>query len=174
MLRLVPIFLGDDTKLVRPLAQQLSTFFGQDARIDMPHFDAEEAYDLSRGQYNSRVMLSRLLKHDADKDDKVLGITGVDLFVPVLTYVFGEAQLDGRVAIISLYRLHPERYGLPTNPKLLAERVLKEAVHELGHAFGLVHCRNSRCVMRSSTYVEEIDIKSTPFCSRCKRTLNRG
>ena len=174
MLHIVPFFLGDDVGLLKTLAQELSSFFNISVRVDVPHFDPEDAYDLSRGQYNSRVLLARLLGHEAEEHDKVLGITGVDLFVPVLTYVFGEAQLDGRVAIISLYRLHPERYGLSANPKRLADRTLKEAVHELGHAFGLVHCRNSRCVMRSSTYVEEIDIKSVPFCSRCKRTLKNG
>jgi archaemetzincin len=112
-----------------------------------------------------------LLEETADSDTNVLGIAGVDLFIPILTYVFGEAQLAGRAAVVSTYRLDPARYGLAANQQLLLDRLAKEAVHELGHTRGLVHCNHAVCVMRSSTYVEDIDLKSAQFCSACKQRI---
>lgn len=95
----------------------------------------------------------------------------MDLYVPVLTFVFGEAQVEGKVAIVSNYRLRDELYGLPKNPEQLKERLEKEAIHELGHTFGLVHCREPSCVMYSYTYAEEIDFKSKDPCKTCVSLL---
>jgi archaemetzincin len=89
------------------------------------------------------------------------------LYIPVLTFVFGEARLNGQCAVVSSYRLDNKFYGLPDDPALLQERLLKEAIHELGHTYGLFHCQNPECVMKSSTYVEEIDFKSSRFCDKC-------
>ena len=102
---------------------------------------------------------------------KILAVTGLDLFVPVLTYVFGEAQLSGKAAVVSTFRLDETLYGLPANRPLLEERLLKEAVHELGHTFGLIHCRNYECAMHSSTAAEEIDIKGKGLCEECRKAI---
>jgi archaemetzincin len=107
----------------------------------------------------------------AGEGARILGVTEMDLFVPVLTFVFGEAQLDGRCAVISLQRLREEFYGLPANPALLRERAVKEAVHELGHTFGLRHCPDWRCVMASTHAVERLDLKSAEFCEGCRRVV---
>ncbi|HYU31798.1 MAG TPA: archemetzincin, partial [Thermoanaerobaculia bacterium] len=80
-------------------------------------------------------------------------------------------QLPGRAAVVSLHRLAPELYGLPADEERLVERAEKEAIHELGHTFGLIHCRQPKCVMRSSTYVEEIDLKEGQFCEGCRKAL---
>ena len=136
-----------------------------------PSLDMSHAFDPSRNQYYSTEIISALLHRFPNHDGKILGVTAGDLFVPVLTYVFGEAQLDGRVALISAARLDERVYGLSANPRLLAHRLLKEAVHELGHTFGLVHCQGMDCVMRSSTVVEEIDMKSERFCPACAGLL---
>lgn len=133
---------------------------------------SETAYDYSREQYNSTFLLSKIIEflpHDAFK---AAGIIDVDLFVPVLTFVFGEAQLNGKAAIISISRLKNEFYGLPKNQQLLSERIQKEVIHELGHTFGLYHCKNYNCVMSSSMYVENIDLKSRDFCSSCRSALS--
>jgi archaemetzincin len=90
-----------------------------------------------------------------------------------LTYVFGEAQLEGTAAIISTYRLDDTMYGLPPNPALFEQRMIKEAVHEVGHTFGLLHCRQFDCVMHSSAGVEEVDIKSRSFCPDCAARVVR-
>jgi archaemetzincin len=92
----------------------------------------------------------------------------VDLFIPVLTFVFGEAQLNGSCAVVSTARLKHEFYGLPADDGQFVHRVEKEVIHELGHTLGLYHCRNFECVMRSSTYVEEIDLKKARMCIDCK------
>ncbi len=102
-------------------------------------------------------------------ETRLLGVSELDLFVPVLTFVFGEAQLQGPCALISLHRLREEFYGLPARPDLLLERAIKEAVHELGHTFGLRHCPNWSCVMASTHAVERLDLKSAEFCASCAR-----
>ena len=87
--------------------------------------------------------------------------------MPILTFVFGEAQLNNTCAVVSSHRLRQEFYGLPASPELLRERLRKEAVHELGHTFGLTHCRDYECVMAASHAVERIDLKGSHFCGHC-------
>jgi archaemetzincin len=91
----------------------------------------------------------------------------MDLYIPVLTFVFGEAQLSDGGAVVSAHRLRQEFYGMPTNPELLHERLLKESLHELGHTYGLRHCPDYTCVMSSSNAVERIDLKNAEFCPNC-------
>jgi archaemetzincin len=92
--------------------------------------------------------------------------------VPVLTFVFGEAQLDGNCAVVSMARLKEEFYGLPPREDLLHDRLVKEAAHELGHTFGLRHCGDWRCVMASSHAVERLDIKGAEFCKSCWKAVS--
>ena len=124
-----------------------------------------------RRQYNATLILAGLLRHLPDESSKIVGVTDVDLFIPVLTFVFGQAQLDGPGAVISAFRLRNEFYGLPADEGLLFERSVKEVVHELGHTFGLVHCDDYRCVMHASTYVEDVDVKAASFCRGCAGLL---
>jgi len=166
-LDIVPIYMSGQQRLLQRLAWRLESTFQTTVRWRVPTFDPEVAYDISRGQHNSTILLKLLLEEVEDTSTKVLGVTGVDLFIPVLTYVFGEAQLVGTVAVVSSHRLRAEAYGLETDQKLLIQRLEKEAVHELGHTFGLIHCAESACVMHPSTYVEQIDLKSVEFCTDC-------
>ncbi len=136
-------------------------------------FPLEKGKDPTRNQYNSTWILSQILKEAPEKYCKILGVTYLDLFVPVLTYVFGEAQLEGKAAVVSSFRLRDELYGLSRNPEKLKERLEKEAIHELGHTFGLIHCPAPNCVMYTSTYAEEIDFKSKDFCNSCFLILNK-
>lgn len=133
--------------------------------------DTSPAYDVSRNQYYSSFLLSALVQRYPSHEGKLLGMTQGDLYVPVLTYVFGEAQLSGPAAIVSSYRFDDTLYGLPPNRTRYEDRMKKEAVHELGHTFGLVHCPRFDCVMHSSSAVEEIDIKSSHFCRTCRSSL---
>lgn len=168
---LVPIYLTERRDLLRRLEVRLAEAFGVDVEVRRAWFDPERCFDFSRGQYNSTLLLAQLQGGPGAAFGRVLGVTSVDLFIPVLSYVFGEAQLPGRAAVVSLHRLTPELYGLPADPARLGERAEKEAVHELGHTFGLIHCRQPECVMRSSSYVEEIDLKGERFCESCQRAL---
>jgi len=102
---------------------------------------------------------------------KVLGVTAADLYVPHLNFVFGEAYCPGKVAVISINRLRPEFYNEPPDIRLLLSRMSKEAVHELGHTFGLNHCSNSKCVMYFSNSIVDTDAKGSVFCDRCLQNL---
>lgn len=166
---LVPIYFTDQDETLQRLGAALELDFRTAVRYRNPWFDPEAAFDAGRGQYRATLLLKSLLEDpQTDRAERVLGVTGIDLFTPVLTYVFGEAQLAGRAAVVSIHRLRPEAYGLAPDPRLLYERLHKEAVHELGHTFGLMHCRSIGCVMRASPYAEEIELKSVGFCDRCR------
>lgn len=162
----VPIRLGTMGRHLPALAERLGRVLDVVVRIREPAFDPEECFEPRRGQYHSTRLLARLLAGPWD-GDRVLGVAGVDLFIPVLTFVFGEAQLDGRAAVVSATRLDPRFYGLPADERLQLDRLEKEAIHELGHTFGLVHCAAWGCVMRSSTYAEELELKTGSFCDEC-------
>ncbi len=126
------------------------------------------AFDPRRKQHASGVILRWLLETGPVRG-KVLGVTDRDLFIPILTYVFGEAQLHGRAAVVSTARL-VEDVEL-VGPQLLVERLAKEAVHEVGHVFGLVHCDTAGCVMGRSPAVREVDAKRAELCPECRARL---
>lgn len=130
-----------------------------------------DAYRASRRQYLAGSLLQALSGIPAGKYSRLLGITDVDLYAPGLNFVFGQALMGGRDCVISLARLHPFFYGLPHNAALFRERVVKEAVHELGHTFGLEHCADPVCVMRFSNSLADTDRKGSGFCPRCRVTL---
>ena len=101
----------------------------------------------------------------------MVAVTGLDLCIPILEFVFGEAELGGHRAIVSTHRLHEEFYGLPANDDLFQERVRKEVRHEWGHALGLRHCLRYDCVMHSSPSVEHVDLKGEEFCESCRQKI---
>ena len=169
---IVPIRPVDHAELTA-LVSPLSNAFELPVSIEESNYiDPSFAFDTYRNQFNSTSIITELLVRFQSRKEKIIGITSVDLFVPVLTYVFGEAQLDGRIAVLSTFRFREELYGLESNQALERIRLLKEAIHELGHTFGLIHCHNPECVMHSSTSAEEIDIKTKNFCSECEETMN--
>lgn len=135
------------------------------------HLDLSEFFDSARKQYDANKLLKEIETKFASGSGKTLGIFNVDLFIPILTFIFGQAFLNGSCGIASAYRLQNERYGLKPDEKVLTDRMRKEIIHELGHTFGLYHCVNPMCVMRSSTYVEDIDQKSWKFCGKCRKEL---
>ncbi len=152
------------------LAAALPRVFHVPCEVRRETLNAAGALDAHRGQYYSTEILRGLVPM-ARSGTRLLGVTALDLFVPVLTFVFGEAQLEGNCAVVSLHRLHESFYGLPERPDLTAERLVKEAVHELGHTFGLRHCPDWSCVMASSHGVELLDVKGTDFCARCRKVV---
>lgn len=156
------------------LEKSIHRTFGFYAKVLKPSINLENTFDLKRAQYNSSQILLQMIAAPPEDTVKILGIVAVDLFIPILTFVFGEAQLNGIGSVVSLHRLNNTFYGMQSDERLLTERLVKEAIHELGHNFGLVHCGNQECVMTSSTYVEDIDHKSAEMCSRCRDQLRRG
>ncbi|MEM2981460.1 MAG: archaemetzincin family Zn-dependent metalloprotease [Thermoproteota archaeon] len=130
-------------------------------------------YDKARKQYNSTLLLEYLAMVKSRGYGKYLGIVNVDLYARGLNFVFGEAVLNGEDAIISLHRLRPEFYGDPPDSEVFKTRIVKEAVHELGHTFGLTHCENRECVMHFSNSIIDTDLKKAQPCLKCHVKLFR-
>jgi len=162
-----------DTSVIEFLSLSLPEYLGLSCKVRDVNIPLEGTYDVVRKQYYSTKLLGRLLTHESDADTKLLGVTEVDLFMPPLSFVFGEAQFNNPAAIISTHRLQQEFYGLSEDTGLFYDRCEKEAIHELGHCFGLIHCRDYRCVMYLSYAVEDIDLKTHSFCEKCHHTLHR-
>jgi archaemetzincin len=160
---------GLSPSLLNGLVPALSRTFLTDVRVRPDALDVSFAHDIRRGQYHSTAILQAL--QPLANHSRLLAVTSLDLFVPILTYVFGEAQLEGNCAVVSLHRLREEAYGMPPNPPLLQERLVKEAIHELGHTFGLQHCDDWRCAMASSHSVEWLDVKAAELCKTCRRLV---
>jgi archaemetzincin len=156
------------------LAATLPDDVGARCSIKRGRIDPAFAYSATRLQYHSTQILARLLETPSPVGAKTLGVCDVDLFIPILTFVFGEAQLGNRAALISVHRLRQPFYGLPADGRLFYERCEKEAVHELGHAFGLIHCQGFECVMHFSKSIEQVDLKQSLFCPSCAGLLARS
>jgi len=155
------------TELLAELRNGLSRGFQVPCEILPPEPEPRFAYNITRQQYLSTEILAQMVKRETPDASRLLGITVVDLYIPILTFVFGEAQLKGSCALVSAHRLRQEFYGLPGNTGLFHERLLKEATHELGHTLTLSHCEDYQCVMAPSHGVEWIDLKTSNFCSAC-------
>lgn len=160
----------EDERL-QEVSQAVGQVFGLRTYVTPAPLGLDRAFDASRGQYNSTALLAQILQAYKDGDEKRIAVVGVDLFIPVLTFVFGEAQLNGIAAVVSYHRLANPFYGMPPDVSLTWKRLEKEIIHELGHTFGFYHCHQFECVMRSSTYVEEIDLKRGDLCSDCQGKL---
>lgn len=140
----------------------LSVDIGEE--MPVPH----DSYHARRRQYHSTRILKKLQAMRGKDIERVLGVADVDLYVPELNFVFGEADTSSGVAVISVTRLRQEFYGQPQNRNLLIERCVKEAIHELGHTHGLGHCPDPRCIMFFSNSLRDTDIKGPGFCNFCK------
>ena len=173
MIRLVPLG-GVALPLMDELAADLARRLRLGCRVEPAALEIANAFLPGREQYHSTVLLERLETRPRLPGDFLLGVIAEDLCVPILTFVFGEGQLGGACAVVSTYRLDETRYGLPSNAGLSQARLVKEALHELGHVFGLRHCPDWNCVMSSSHSVERIDLKSSEFCAVCRARLTPG
>lgn len=160
-----------EDSFLRKIADAVSHELYFPVNLKEAYIDLSEYYDPGRRQYNANKILKTLDETFSDHSGKTIGLFNIDLFIPILTYIFGQAFLNGHSGIASVYRLSNERYGMDSNKVVLLDRFTKEVIHELGHTLGLVHCRIPECVMRSSTYVEDIDQKGTGLCNNCRSLL---
>jgi len=159
-----PIGLDDDS-LLGAISDAVRSAFGVPVEIRPPIPIPPDAYNEGRKQYHSTTILKTLSANPPADALRILGITDADLYVTQLNFVFGEATIDGLVCIISMFRLRPEFYDLPPDRALLAERAVKEAIHELGHTFGLRHTADPKSVMHFSNTIWDTDRKSSEFSS---------
>lgn len=165
-LSLMPV--GDvERGALEAIAGRCEQEFGWEIRIEPPIALPEPAFDAKRGQYEAIHILRTVIEHVRPHTSRTLGVVSRDLFIPMLTFVFGQAQLKGSVAIMSLARLRQEYYGLPSNGALMLKRAEKEAMHELGHTFGLIHCTNRECAMALSNNIQQVDVKAAEYCRSC-------
>ena len=153
------------------LSLSLPEILHANCQVQKEEIDLAPFYSSDRKQYHSTDILRQLLPLAAAQNEHILGIIDVDIYIPILTFVFGEAQLSGRCALMSGHRLHQEFYGMPEDESLYMHRCEKQAVHELGHTLGLKHCENFECVMRYSNSVADIDTKRNVFCPRCSQDI---
>jgi len=162
------IAIGEvEIKVIEMLKYDLNKAFGKQVLVGKGMPRTDYAFNKKRNQYLSTAILKAMMeKKEYAVYEKILGIIDYDLYVPKLNFVFGEA--GQRVAIISLTRLRNEFYNLPKDQTLFRKRVLTEGVHELGHTYGLVHCRNPHCVMFFSNSLIDTDVKGPDFCQKCK------
>ncbi len=160
-----------DTSIIDKIKEKLPRVFPDIMCVVVEeHFPLrKEAFDEKRQQYQSQVILSEVQGYAVRKAclNRVIGVVDADIFVPELSFVFGEATCPGKAALISLWRLKPEFYGDPADIELFLGRAVKEAVHELGHTLGLRHCSCSSCVMHFSNSIADTDIKQSVFCDKC-------
>ncbi len=160
-----------DPRLIETLKFDLTRVFDAKIWIGNGLSVPDEAFNEKRRQYFSTAILKTMIqRREFASYEKTLGIIDHDLYVPKLNFVFGEARQ--RVAIISLTRLRDQFYGLPEDRGHLRKRILTEAVHELGHTYGLRHCGSHQCVMFSSNSLIDTDMKGPAFCPRCKSKLS--
>jgi archaemetzincin len=166
LLQLLPTGNVEDG-LLKDLRPAIEECFSVPCRVLPVRLDPEFAFHGERQQYHSSEIIERMQSFVTGDTWRMLGIAGVDLYIPILTFVFGEAQMGGPCAVLSSHRLRQEFYGLAPDPELFRQRLIKEAVHEVGHTLGLTHCGDYRCVMASSHAVEWIDLKESRMCGNC-------
>jgi archaemetzincin len=156
-----------DAHLFGRLHAQTERVFNVSARAWHGHERPLDSFDARRQQHSSTRILKWLLETRPRQGSKVVGITDVDLFIPILTFVYGEAQLGGSAAVVSTARLAPED-GFLLDRDLLRARAVKETIHELGHTFGLIHCPRPECVMSRSVNLVQVDAKENGLCRDCR------
>lgn len=170
-MRVLIIPIGEiESLILKDIASVLEKTFHFEVKLTGGISIPVDSYNQRRNQYHSTTILRRLQSIKKDFD-RVLGVIDVDLYVPELNFVFGEADIFSGIAIISLIRLRQEFYGLPQDRGLFHLRAIKEAIHEIGHTCGLSHCPDPRCIMHFSNSLSDTDIKGPDFCNICKNRL---
>ncbi len=161
--------MGND--VVRIVSDSLQGILKIPVDIAQPVPVPQTAFMESRNQYNSMAVIKHLSERYSSGGLKILGITNKDLCTPILTYVFGEAYMGGDAAVISCFRLYRGQSGEPVSTDDFLNRVVKVALHEIGHTFNVPHCHTGRCVMRASNSLKELDEKLNYLCDYCELFL---
>ncbi|MBU2646473.1 archaemetzincin family Zn-dependent metalloprotease [bacterium] len=166
---ITPIGNCSDRQLMA-VAEAVGVQFGVHTQTKKTLADVEFALDSERNQYHSTRILEALQAYAPEQAGKIVALVQVDLFIPILTHVYGEAQLDGRACMVSSHRLKEDLKTLDLEEEL-TRRVIKEVYHELGHTFGLLHCKDASCIMHYCRSIRDVDRKSESFCRYCKVLL---
>ena len=159
------------SEITEPVKKEIYRIFGFPALIIPVLEDVDFAFDSGRNQYHSTSILQQLEKSAPSFAIKVIAVTKVDLFIPILTRVYGEAQLGGKACLVSTYRLK-DQISAAHPGVIFTQRIIKEAIHELGHTFNLRHCQEHVCIMHYCRTELDVDRKSDQLCRYCKILLD--
>jgi archaemetzincin len=170
---LVPVGTIDDD-IIAAAESCIWHTFGIPVRCTKSMEIPPDAYDAKRQQFGSIEILRSMYRNVPEDAFRYFAVIDKDIFIPVLSFVYGHAQFEGTVGIVSLARLRQEFYGFPPNPELLLKRMLKEVVHEMGHLFGLTHCSDATCPMALSTNIRALDRKQVKLCESCTILLKEN
>jgi archaemetzincin len=160
-----------ECQLLPLITASLSEILASPVSSQQENIELGKYFNEEREQYNAAAILTDYEQREIE--GKVIILTSIDLYIPIFTFVFGLAKLNGRAGIVSARRLHNKFYGLPDDEELFINRLIKEIVHELGHLLNLRHCNNFKCVMASSNTADDLDIKENKYCSNCLGLLAR-
>ncbi|UCF83208.1 MAG: zinc metallopeptidase [Desulfobacteraceae bacterium] len=152
---------------VKTIAAHILGYLNLDADILPPLRHPHYAHDEKRLQYNAGAIIKSLELEAFHDYSKVIGVLDVDIFVPILTHVFGEAKQGGKYALVSLYRMRKQQDGSASPMTVLLQRVAKVALHESGHLFNLLHCMDEQCLMHFSGELQDLDRVPLYFCRYC-------
>ena len=161
-----------DQDILDALKESLAEVFAQRTHVGDSVALPGESWNQQRGQHLAPLLLANV-PSPPSPGHRVLAVIDVDICAPGLNFAFGQAEISGKRALISLARLRQEFYRLPRDESLFRERTLKEAVHELGHTYGLGHCPNPTCVMHFSNSLHDTDLRDWNFCPRCRAKVSR-
>lgn len=162
------------TTAAKVIAAHVSGYLNLSADTLLPADIPFEALDESRLQYNAAILIQTIEAMPFKSYFKVIALFDVDLFIPLFTHVFGEARQNGRVALVSLFRLQTHLDGSSPPADRVLERVSKIALHEMGHLLNLLHCDDERCLMHFCGDVEKLDLTAFNFCRHCRTALRRA
>jgi len=154
-----------ECSLLTSIQTTLTEILSSTILLSKDEIEIDNFFNADRGQYDAAAILSLYEKKGLNR--RTIIITSVDLYIPIFTYVFGLAKLEGKIGIVSAHRLKSDFYGLPPDEDLLKSRLVKEIIHELGHLLNLRHCPDYQCVMASSNTADDLDIKGSHFCNSC-------
>lgn len=170
---MIPMGVAGEEAVLKIIAANLQAVLNVPVDLLSSWEEPEFAYHRSRSQYNAALILNKLAG-SRRRHPRVLGVVNVDLFIPILTHVYGEAQMGGRAAVVSLARLRKEEKGGRVCLDTFYQRAVKVAIHEMAHTFDLVHCRQAECVMRLSMNPDDLDELSLYFCDYCQAFLREA
>lgn len=156
---------------LKVIAAHISGYYKLSVQILPPLGHPDYAFHERRFQYDAGIILKAFESIQFEDYEKVIGVLNLDLFVPIFTYVFGEAKQGGKFALVSLFRLDKNPDGHPSPSSLIFERAAKVALHELGHLFNLFHCRGKNCLMHFSGGIQDLDETPMYLCRYCSTYL---
>jgi archaemetzincin len=167
-------FAHAPTTAAKVIAAHVSGYLNLAVETLPPMDIPPNALDKRRLQHNAATLIQAIEAMPIENYFKIIALFDVDLFIPLFTHVFGEARQNGRVAIVSLFRLESHADGSSPPSDRVLERVAKIALHELGHLLNLLHCDDDRCLMHFSGGVDTLDQTTFNFCRYCRTALHRA